>query len=266
MRPALHHRQDLPSLMILMFLFVQGLVDPLINLVDLILNHKIHLIRHITLDSHQDCLQLLDLLVEREQEQWINRVSDRVRDHHYQILNLFTFQCVLPSGEPQTQPLASQDTDGESEAVEPQSRKSNRSTLLQSKENPQNQKGKKTKKEVVKPNDLPVVKKHKSMDSDEDDEEPQNEPGTSSSSQPFVPVLPLKQGPTSSQGPAASANSDEENSGFCDEYNARSQESGRTLLYPDLTILANDEHWTVTLETHRYAAAAGSFCFVTTET
>ena len=27
MRPALHHRQNLPSLMILMFLFVQGLVD-----------------------------------------------------------------------------------------------------------------------------------------------------------------------------------------------------------------------------------------------
>ena len=73
-------------------LFVQGLVDPLINPVDLILNHKIHLIRQITLDFHQDCLQLLHLLVEREQERWINRVSDRVRDHHYQILNLFTFQ------------------------------------------------------------------------------------------------------------------------------------------------------------------------------
>ena len=48
-------------------------------------------------------------------------------------------------------------------------------------------------------------KKHKSMDSDDDDEEPQNEPGTSSTSQPFVPVLPLNQGPAaSSQGPAAS--------------------------------------------------------------
>ena len=66
---------------------------------------------------------------------------------------------------PQTQPLASQDTDGE---VEPQSLRSDRSILLQSKENPQNQKGQKTKKE-----DLPVAKKHKSMDSDEDHEEPQ---------------------------------------------------------------------------------------------
>ena len=45
----------------------------------------------------------------------------------------------------------SQDTDGESEVVEPQSRTRNISTLLQSKENPQNHKGKKTKKEVEKP-------------------------------------------------------------------------------------------------------------------
>ena len=56
--------------------------------------------------------------------------------------------------------------------MEPHSRVRNRSTLLQSKEDPQNQKGKKTKNEVGKPNDLPISKKHKSMDSDEDDEEP----------------------------------------------------------------------------------------------
>ena len=105
-----------------------------------------------------------------------------------------------------------------------------------------------------KPNDLPIAKKHKSMDSDEDDEEPQNEPGTSSTSQPFLPVLPLNQGPAaSSQGPAASSNSDDENS----EYSARSQDSGRTVLCPDLYILTNDEHWTVTPETHKFAAAAG---------
>ena len=42
------------------------------------------------------------------------------------------------------------------------------------------------------------------MDSDEDDEEPQNEPGTSSNSQTTVPVLPLQ------QGPAASANAGDE--------------------------------------------------------
>ena len=71
MRPALHHRQNSPFLKILMFFFVQGLVDPLTNLVDLIL---ILQIRQITLDFHQDCLQLLHLLVEKEQEPWINRV------------------------------------------------------------------------------------------------------------------------------------------------------------------------------------------------
>ena len=57
-----------------------------------------------------------------------------------------------PLGEPQIHTVASPDTGGESETVEPQSRISNRSTVLQSKENPQNQKGKKTKAEVVKPN------------------------------------------------------------------------------------------------------------------
>ena len=72
MRPVLHHRQNLHSLMILMFIFVQSLVDLLINLVDLVLNHKIC---QITLDFHQDCLQLLHLVVEKEQERRINRVS-----------------------------------------------------------------------------------------------------------------------------------------------------------------------------------------------
>ena len=40
------------------------------------------------------------------------------------------------------------------------------------------------------------------MDSDEDDEEPHNVPGISSTSQPFLPVLPLSQGPAAiSHGP-----------------------------------------------------------------
>ena len=78
--------------MILMFLFVHGLVDLLIYLVDLILNHKIRQIRQITVDFHQDYLQLLHLLVEKEQERWVDRVNDRVRDHLYQSLNSFTFQ------------------------------------------------------------------------------------------------------------------------------------------------------------------------------
>ena len=71
------------------------------------------------------------------------------------------------------------------------------------------------------------------MDSDQEDEEPQNEPGTSSSSQPLVPLPPLNQGPAaSSQGPATSANSEDENNEYSDEFCARSQDSGRTLL-PD---------------------------------
>ena len=36
-------------------------------------------------------------------------------------------------------------------------------------------------------------------------------------------------------------------------------------LFPDIYVPTNDEHWTVTLETRKHAAAAGSFCFVTTE-
>ena len=50
-----------------------------------------------------------------------------------------------------------------------------------------------------------------------------------------------------------------------DEYSAQSEDSARTILYPDLYVLTNDDHWTLTPETHMYAAAAGTFCFVTTE-
>ena len=115
------------------------------------------------------------------------------------------------------------------------------------------------------------------MDSDEDDEEPRNEPGTFSNTQPIVPVPPL-QARTSCQltRTIGSTNSEDEyTEDEDDEYgdvefgsaiqSARSHDSGRTVLYPDLYVLTNDEHWTVTLETHKYAAAAGSFCFVTTE-
>ena len=51
------------------------------------------------------------------------------------------------------------------------------------------------------------------MDSDEDDEDPQNEPGSSSNSQPTVPVLFYHQGQAaSSQGPAAPDNFVDEDS------------------------------------------------------
>ena len=72
----------------------------------------------------------------------------------------------------------------------------------------------------------------------------------------------------SSQGPSANTDDDDERrdgeSGPAIQ-SGRSHDSGRTVLYPDLCVLTNDEHWTVTPETHKYAAAAGSICFVTTE-
>ena len=89
------------------------------------------------------------------------------------------------------------------------------------------------------------------MDSDEDDEEPENEPGTSSNSQPIEPVLPHHQGQAeNSQGPTILDNSADEDSEFRDEYSAQSQDSGRTVVYPDLYVLTNDEHWTMPPETH----------------
>ena len=104
-------------------------------------------------------------------------------------------------------------------------------------ESPQNkrsqkQKGKKTVAEMKQPSDLPNVKKHKSMDSDEDDEERPNELESSSTSQPIVPVLPLHQGPqeptSSSQGPAALDNS--------------ADEGGETVFYTDLSVLTDGVH------------------------
>ena len=40
---------------------------------------------------------------------------------------------------------------------------------------------------------------------------------------------------------------------------AQSHECERSLYCPDHNVQTNDEHWTMTLETHKYAAAAGHF-------
>ena len=88
-----------------------------------------------------------------------------------------------------------------------------------------------------------VPKKDKPNVSDEDDEEPQNEPGTSSNTQPAVPVLPK--------------NSGDEDSEYSGGNSAQSQNSERTLFYPDLYVLTIGELWTMTPETHKYAAEAG---------
>ena len=108
------------------------------------------------------------------------------------------------------------------------------------------------------------------MDSDEDDE-PQNEPGTSSNTQHIVPVLPLRPGSAaSSRGPSARTNSGD---GYTDDdehgdresgtatQSAQSHDSGRTVHCPDPDVLTSDEQRTVTPETHKCAAAHRSlFC------
>ena len=100
----------------------------------------------------------------------------------------------------------------------------------------------------------------------EGDEEPQNEPGTSSNSKPTDPVLPYHQRPAAStQGPTVLDNSADEGSEKSDEYSAQSQDSHTTQYFPDLYVLTSDGHWTTTPETHKYAAAAGPFCFLTSE-
>ena len=157
-------------------------------------------------------------------------------------------------------------TDDESAAGEPQSCVSDRSRSPQGKESPQRKRGKKNTAEVKKPRDLPKAKKHKPMDSEEDDEVLRNEPGTSSNTQPPVPALPLRSGstssshgsstsntPSSAQRTSTSTSSENESADNDDNHgegesgpiqSARSQDSGREVLYPDLYVLTNDEHWT----------------------
>ena len=126
-------------------------------------------------------------------------------------------QPVVPLSPGIQQNLVSQSEDENSATVVgPQNHVSNHSMSPQDQEDarrqgPETPKGRNTaENQPITPQ---TAKKDKPMDSDEDDEEPQHEPGTSSKSQTTVPVLPLHQGPAaSSQGPAASANSGDEDS------------------------------------------------------
>ena len=174
--------------------------------------------------------------------------------------------------------------DEESAPVEPQGRVSDRSRSPQRTESPQRQKGKKTTAEVKKPSDLSKAKKHKPMDSDEDDEVPQNEPGTSSHSASSTcatspikcqkrryngwtnpinyqfkvhrPIQPRpvhkEHRPYQSQDESTDKN-DEHGKGESGPaiQSARSHDSGNTVLYPDLYVLTNDERWTMTPEAHK---------------
>ena len=69
MRPALHHHQDLPSLRILMFLSI-------------FLTHLRRLLG--LLDYHQDCSQLLHLLMGDEEQEL---EMYRVRDHNHNLIH-----------------------------------------------------------------------------------------------------------------------------------------------------------------------------------
>ena len=154
------------------------------------------------------------------------------------------------------------DPDESSATVDPQNRVSDRWRSHQEREDsrrsgPQQQRhdssqqrGKKTVAERQS-SESPKVKKHNSTDSEKDDEEPQKEPRTSSNTQPIGPILPSYSGDGDSE--------------YSEEYSAQSQDSGRTVPYPDLYVLTNEEHWTMTLATHKYAAAVGSFRFSITK-
>ena len=104
------------------------------------------------------------------------------------------------------------------------------------------------------------------MDWDEDDEEPQNEPGTSSNSQPAVKVLPLHQAPaTSSQGPTVLDNTAYEDTvGIAMKivHKVRVPKGFCTIQISTFSLLMSVGHWH---QRHKYVAAAGAFCFATTE-
>ena len=130
--------------------------------------------------------------------------------------------------------------------------------------------------EVKKPSDLPKAKKHKPMDSDEDDEVPQNEPGTSSNTQPIqylcylsnqvpeeeiqkVDRLPVhkihrpvqsrplhkehRPVPVLRMNPLTTMTSTEKEN-LAKQYRVHGvMTQRRTVFYPDLHVLTNDEHW-----------------------
>ena len=95
----------------------------------------------------------------------------------------------------------------------------------------------------------------------EQDEEPQNEPGTSSTSQTSALHLHQKRAAShfSKQQPITwgtsckCADSGDEDIECSDEYSAKSENSGKTVL-KDFNVLTNDEHWAMTPETHKHAS------------
>ena len=120
--------------------------------------------------------------------------------------------------------------------------------------------------------DLPSAKKPLPSGAQTKTMNNKGEPGTSIKlpvhSGVHRPVLPRpvhKEHPSTSSEDESTDNDDDHGEGESGPVtqSARSHDSGRTVLYPDPYFWTNDEHWTMTPEAHKYAAAAGTFCFVT---
>ena len=229
MRQALHHRQFLPSLMILMFLFAQSLVDLLTNLVDLILNHKI---RQTSLDFHHDYPPAPPPAA-GERTRAVDQSRERSRPRS-------------PVPEPQLSHIPMSDGD---EDQPPQSGRQRQQSRSRERSYPHAQ-------VPQGPQVQPVIIHEPATDPDQD---------------------PTVVNPSSSTGLSPPV---EQRDRSRRQQRSRSRErtpqrtpphtpsqSGQqpNMLYLLLENLRFSlEHWTVTPETHKYAAAAGSFCFVTT--
>ena len=155
-----------------------------------------------------------------------SRSRERVPPHSSSQSSQQPQLIVPPSRVQQTQTLATQGSDDDAATVDPQDRVSDRSRSPQEQESSQRQGPQIHKRKQIaaekQPSGVTKAKKHKFMDSDEDDEEPQNEPGTSSTFQPTEPLLLYHQGPAACiQGPAAPDNSLDEDSEYSDECSAQ---------------------------------------------
>ena len=108
-------------------------------------------------------------------------------------------------------------------------------------------------------------KKHKSMDSDEDDEELQKTPNLFKLLTHCTSTSCSSRTDSKFSRTSRPDNFVDEDTEYSYENSARCQDSEKTLFHPDLYVSTNDEHWTMPPEKHKYAAAAGTFCFMTTE-
>ena len=156
-------------------------------------------------------------------------------------------------GEQQIHPLAIQGADEESATVEPQSRVSDRSRSAQRTQT-MTMKWYTTNLELLQTLSLQYQYCLSSQD-----QHPVHTVHRPVPPRPVHkehrPVPALRMNPPTTETSAKKEN-------LAQQYRVHDE---RTVFYPDLYVLTNDEHLTMRSEAHKYAAAAGSFCFVTTE-